>query len=236
YGLETLSEGTWKRWRLLINATRLSDAGAYRCRVATSPPIVFDVTLKITAPRARIVDERGADVSEKHYNSGSLIQLKCHVDRVPFPSGRVTWRKADTVLTFNTSIGGISVKGEPATGLVTSRLYVANASPRDSGTYSCWYEDYAHDNVTVHVIAGEYPAAMQDDSLTDSGAANSNDNSSSSSSAAAQHFAPVCCTLLLLTLPQLQSNNRRHCRAEFFVRLSLMAWAVLMLSYVYKGR
>ncbi|KAF2362787.1 Immunoglobulin-like domain, partial [Trinorchestia longiramus] len=122
----------------------------------------------IAAPRARVVDERGADVAEKHYNSGSLIQLKCYVDRVPFPPGKLVWRKASTVLTFNTSVGGISVKADPVTGLVTSRLYVANAAPSDSGVYSCWYEEYVHDNVTVHVIAGEYPAAMQHDSLPDS--------------------------------------------------------------------
>ena len=60
-----------------------------------------------TAPRSRIVDERGSDVSEKHYNSGSMIQLKCFVDRVPFPSGQVRWKKGNTILMFNTSIGGI---------------------------------------------------------------------------------------------------------------------------------
>lgn len=59
------------------------------------------------APRTRIVDDRGSDVSEKHYNSGSMIQLKCLVDRVPFPAGKLAWKKGSTVLQFNTSVGGI---------------------------------------------------------------------------------------------------------------------------------
>lgn len=49
----------------------------------------------------------------------------------------------------------VSVKGDAASGYIRSRLYVADASPADSGLYSCWYGNYTSDTVSVHVIAGE---------------------------------------------------------------------------------
>ncbi|MPC35903.1 hypothetical protein E2C01_029340 [Portunus trituberculatus] len=57
----------------------------------------------------------------------------------------------------------VSVRGERDWGFVRSRLYVARARPSDSGRYSCCYTNTTCDSVTVHVIAGEYPAAMQHD-------------------------------------------------------------------------
>lgn len=49
----------------------------------------------------------------------------------------------------------LSVKGDAASGFISSRLYVANAAPSDSGRYGCWYANYTSDTLTVHVIAGE---------------------------------------------------------------------------------
>ncbi|XP_071516600.1 uncharacterized protein [Panulirus ornatus] len=157
----------WQRWQLVIGVVQNQDDGEYRCQVATTPPLVLDVTLTVTEPRARVVDERGTDVEEKYYNSGSMIELKCIIDRVPFPHGPVTWRRGTTILAFNTSRGGISVKGDAASGFIASRLYVANAAATDSGLYSCWYSNYTSDTVTVHVIAGENSAAMQHDAPTE---------------------------------------------------------------------
>ena len=71
-------------------------------------PTISSLSLPLcTVPVARVVDERGDHVEEKHYNSGSMIELKCIVEQVPFPPGPVTWRRGATVLTFNTSRGGI---------------------------------------------------------------------------------------------------------------------------------
>lgn len=50
---------------------------------------------------------------------------------------------------------GHSVKGDPTSGFIRSQLYVREASPSDSGVYSCWYGNYTKDTVTVHVLAGE---------------------------------------------------------------------------------
>ncbi|KAK8728649.1 hypothetical protein OTU49_009074 [Cherax quadricarinatus] len=165
YSLVRESGDRWHRWQLVIRRTRIEDQGQYRCQVATQPPMVLVVTLNVTEPVARVVDERGTKVLEKHYNSGSMIELKCVIEKVPFPHGPVTWRRDATTLTYNTSRGGISVKGDAAAGYIRSRLYVADATPSDSGVYSCCYSNFTRDTVTVHVIAGENSAAMQHDAL-----------------------------------------------------------------------
>ncbi|XP_068249028.1 uncharacterized protein [Palaemon carinicauda] len=154
---------SWQRWQLQIRDANVDDEGQYRCQISTQPPMLMSLTLDITEPLARVVDERGRDVADKHYNSGSMIELKCIIEKVPFPHKSVTWRRGNTPLTFNTSRGGISVKGSKDSDYIRSRLYVANASPADSGIYSCWYGNYTSDNVTVHVIAGENSQAMQRD-------------------------------------------------------------------------
>nr|XP_027238936.1 obscurin-like [Penaeus vannamei] len=153
YSLERHENNRSQKWKLVIRDVQLADQGQYRCQVSTQIPMVISVTLNVTEPRARVVDERGTKVHEKHYNSGSMIELKCEIESVPFPPAAVSWRRGATLLSFNTSRGGISVKGDAASGYIRSRLYVADASPADSGLYSCWYGNYTSDTVSVHVIA-----------------------------------------------------------------------------------
>ncbi|XP_066983855.1 zwei Ig domain protein zig-8-like [Macrobrachium rosenbergii] len=167
YSLLQESGDKWQRWRLVIKDAQVKDQGQYRCQVATQPPMLLISTLKVTEPQVQVVDERGTKVVEKHYNSGSMIELKCVIESVPFPYGHVTWKRGQETLQFNTSMGGISVRGDADTGYIRSRLYVANASPAHTGVYSCWYNNYSSDAVTVHVIAGENSAAMQHDKVPD---------------------------------------------------------------------
>ncbi|XP_050708951.1 basement membrane-specific heparan sulfate proteoglycan core protein-like [Eriocheir sinensis] len=181
----------WRLWRLEIRDANPGDQGDYRCQVATHPPLLLDTSLTVEVPVARVVDERGDQVEEKHYNSGSMIELKCIVEQVPFPHGPVTWRRGPTVLSFNTSRGGISVRGEPHWGFVRSRLYVARAQPTDSGRYSCCYANTTCDAVAVHVIAGENSAAMQHDATPET--------PSSSSSPASHPSHPHSLHLILVT-------------------------------------
>ncbi|XP_064089193.1 zwei Ig domain protein zig-8-like [Macrobrachium nipponense] len=167
YSLLQESGDKWQRWRLVIKDSRVKDQGQYRCQVATQPPMLLISTLQVIEPQVQVVDERGTKVVEKHYNSGSMIELKCVIESVPFPYGHVTWKRGQETLQFNTSMGGISVRGDADTGYIRSRLYVANASPAHTGVYSCWYNNYSSDAVAVHVIAGENSAAMQHDKVPD---------------------------------------------------------------------
>ncbi|XP_047481941.1 uncharacterized protein LOC125034249 [Penaeus chinensis] len=198
YSLVQEAGDRWRRWRLVVRDAQAEDQGQYRCQVATQPPMALTVTLNVTEPRARVVDERGTKVLEKHYNSGSMIELKCVIERVPFPPAAVTWRRDATLLSFNTSRGGISVKGDPTSGFIRSQLYVREASPSDSGVYSCWYGNYTRDIVTVHVLAGENSAAMQHDALP-GGSASENARGQSSGGAALPASCPSQLLLALLT-------------------------------------
>ncbi|KAK3870361.1 hypothetical protein Pcinc_024412 [Petrolisthes cinctipes] len=161
----------WRRWRLVIRQVKAGDQGQYRCHLATHPPKVLVITLHVIVPTTRVVDGRGGRVAEQHYQSGSRIELTCVIEQVPFPHGPVTWRRGAATLAFNTSTGGISVKGDPSSGFIRSRLYVADATPTDSGLYTCCYHAHAHahtcDSVAVHVLAGENSAAMQHDASPD---------------------------------------------------------------------
>ncbi|CAL4152073.1 unnamed protein product, partial [Meganyctiphanes norvegica] len=129
----------WWKYTLVITESQTSDNGLYRCQVAARTPAFIDTVLAVIEPRASVVDERGKKVVEKHYKEGSMIELLCLVDRIPFPHQEVVWTRTEEVLVFNNSRGGISVRGEPKRGTVTSRLYVANVSPSDSGIYACVY-------------------------------------------------------------------------------------------------
>ncbi|XP_068250263.1 zwei Ig domain protein zig-8-like [Palaemon carinicauda] len=154
YSLLQESGDKWQRWQLVIRDAQVKDGGQYRCQVATLPPLLLISTLNVTEPQVQVVDDRGTKVAEKHYNSGSMIELKCVIESAPFPYGQVTWKRGQETLRFNSSVGGISVRGNADTGYIRSRLYLADASPPHTGVYSCWYNNYSSDEVTVHVIPG----------------------------------------------------------------------------------
>lgn len=60
-----------------------------------------------TVPKVEIVDERGVKTSDKFYKSGSTIELKCVISRVPQPTSYVTWKHGLRMLNYDTSRGGI---------------------------------------------------------------------------------------------------------------------------------
>uniref|UniRef100_A0A182XHY2 Ig-like domain-containing protein n=1 Tax=Anopheles quadriannulatus TaxID=34691 RepID=A0A182XHY2_ANOQN len=110
---------------------------------------------------ANIIDERGQATLDKFYKPGSTIELKCIISRVPQPTSYVTWKHGMRMLNYDTSRGGISVKTDLLPGGAMSRLYIANANRHDTGNYTCALADIAQATVSVHVLNGENPAAMQ---------------------------------------------------------------------------
>ncbi|KAI5722223.1 hypothetical protein M8J76_005543 [Diaphorina citri] len=125
-----------------------------------------------------IADERGVSIKNKYYNSGSTIELKCTITKIPQPNHFILWKHGNRVLNYDTSRGGISVKTDMLHNGAKSRLFIANAVATDSGNYTCSLAENAAtvvtvhvlngnlaENaatvVTVHVLNGETPAAMQ---------------------------------------------------------------------------
>ncbi|XP_066903193.1 zwei Ig domain protein zig-8 [Halyomorpha halys] len=147
-------------WQLRLQNARHTDQGVFECQVSSHPPIVQRFYLKVVVPELEIADERGLPIRNKFYNSGSTIELKCMVSKIPQPLHFIMWRVGDKVLNFDTMRGGISVKTDVFDDGAMSRLFIANANQYDSGNYTCSLGELAHASVIVVVLNGEAPAAM----------------------------------------------------------------------------
>ncbi|KAG7296714.1 hypothetical protein JYU34_020596 [Plutella xylostella] len=148
-------------WRLLIQYVSERDEGYYECQISTHPPLVRRVLLSVVVPKVEIIDERGRPLQDKLYKEGSIIELRCVVSEVPRPTRQVNWRHGARLLNYDTKRGGVSVKTEATSNGALSRLYIANANRKDSGNYTCALADVAVASVSVHVLRGENPLAMQ---------------------------------------------------------------------------
>ena len=148
-------------WKLQIQFPQLSDQGVYECMVSSNPPLVKRSRLTVIVPEIEIVDDRDKKTAEKYYKGGSTIELKCIVRQiVGEPPEYILWHHEDRMLNYDTERGGISVKTDLLKDGAISRLFIAFASKRDTGNYTCSMRN-AHASVFVHILDGENPAAMQ---------------------------------------------------------------------------
>lgn len=142
-------------WTLHIKWAQRRDAGVYECQVSTQPVRSLAVTLNIVVPTASILG--GPDL---YVNKGSTINLTCTIRYSPEPPAFIFWYHHDEVISYDSERGGVSVvtdKGEQT----TSRLLLQKARPSDSGHYTCRPSNADVATVTVHVLDGERPEAMQ---------------------------------------------------------------------------
>ncbi|XP_028027674.1 zwei Ig domain protein zig-8-like [Bombyx mandarina] len=142
-------------WTLHIKWAQQRDAGVYECQVSTQPVRSFFVTLHVVVPSARILG--GPDL---HVDIGSTINLTCLIQFSPEPPAYIFWYHEDEVISYDSSRGGVSVVTEKGAA-TTSYLLVQDATPADSGRYSCSPSNAEVASVRVHVLNGERPAAMQ---------------------------------------------------------------------------
>ncbi|GLH02288.1 Muscle M-line assembly protein unc-89 [Gryllus bimaculatus] len=64
------------------------------------------------------------------------------------------------IISYDSPRGGVSVITEKG-DTTTSFLLIQKAKPSDSGRYQCNPSNAQSKSITVHVLNGEYPAAMQ---------------------------------------------------------------------------
>lgn len=160
----TLSFRYPSNWRLEILFVNRRDDGLYECQVATHPPLVKQVFLKVSAPEVKITDEARHEVTERYYKAGSVVQLTCkavQVEAVGEDETMIWWRESEPLTK------GVSINRTVA-GSIASTLTIKHAQKRDSGNYTCSLGRQAFTSVLVHVlnvsIAGELPAAVHDGS------------------------------------------------------------------------
>lgn len=154
----TLSFRYPNNYRLEIVYVTRRDEGLYECQVATHPPKVKRIFIKVIVPEVKIVDESGRVISERYYKAGSGMELTCIAQQVgdtTSPDHLISWRHGDRTLTK-----GISSNVSTSTDSATSSLTVGPLAKRHSGNYTCAVGSLALATVAVHVLNGELPAAV----------------------------------------------------------------------------
>lgn len=150
-------------WTLEIRFAQKRDAGVYECQISTEPKMSLSITLNVVVAKATIPEG-----PHLYIQSGNTINLTCIITESTSPPVYVFWYHDDKVINYDSTRGGIRVATEKGPTTI-SRLQIHNAHPSDSGNYSCVpsYADPA--NITVHVLNGEKPAAMQHGRQNNSG-------------------------------------------------------------------
>nr|XP_045622537.1 uncharacterized protein LOC123773088 [Procambarus clarkii] len=149
--VEVRQEG--EAWTLTIKYTQLSDAGAYSCQVNTQPRLASWYNLTVIEARAAIMGKETLYVQ-----AGSTVMLECIITEQLLIPGLVLWYLDDRLV--QRDAGRVTVV-TLVDNVTSSTLTVMQATHQDSGNYSCWPSAGRPDSVTVHVIQGDPPAAMQ---------------------------------------------------------------------------
>ncbi|XP_035719845.1 zwei Ig domain protein zig-8-like isoform X1 [Vespa mandarinia] len=142
-------------WTLQIKYPQHRDSGIYECQVSTTPHMSHFVHLNVIEPKTEIL---GAP--DLYIDRGSTINLTCIILQSPEPPAYIFWNHNNAIISYDSTRGGVSVVTEKGDS-TTSFLLVQEAKPSDSGRYTCNPSNAQPKSITVHVLNGEYPAAMQ---------------------------------------------------------------------------
>ncbi|CAB3369599.1 Hypothetical predicted protein [Cloeon dipterum] len=142
-------------WMLQVRYPQRRDSGMYECQVSTTPPIGHSMHLSVVEPITTILG--GPDM---YINKGSTINLTCIIKNSPEPPAAIYWTHNNEEINYDSPRGGVSVITEKG-DITTSYLLIQRAKAPDSGRYACNPTNANQKIVTVHVLNGEQPAAMQ---------------------------------------------------------------------------
>ncbi|XP_076039251.1 zwei Ig domain protein zig-8-like [Oratosquilla oratoria] len=147
------AEGS-SEWILKITSPQVRDSGIYECQVSTEPKISKSFNLTVLESRTAI--DGSKDI---HMSAGNNLNLTCTVtlpfeDNYPFP---FFWYHNGQVLypAVTPNDAHVTMDGD------SSRLVIHNVKTRHSGNYTCAPENARPSSVSVYVLTGEVPAAMQ---------------------------------------------------------------------------
>ncbi|XP_044731930.1 lachesin-like [Chrysoperla carnea] len=142
-------------WTLQIKYPQHRDTGIYECQISTTPHLSHFVHLTVVEPTTDILGG-----PEMFIDKGSTINLTCIVNDSPEPPAYIFWNHNDAIISYDSPRGGVSVMTEK--GITTrSFLLIQNARPSDSGRYQCNPSNAQVRSISVHVLNGEHPEAMQ---------------------------------------------------------------------------
>uniref|UniRef100_A0A6A7G484 Lachesin-like n=1 Tax=Hirondellea gigas TaxID=1518452 RepID=A0A6A7G484_9CRUS len=142
-------------WILKIAYVQPRDSGVYECQVSTTPPTSHFISLNVVEPQTTILG--GPDI---HINKGSTINLTCVIQFSPEPPDYIFWNHNHKIIGYDSPRGGVTVIIEKGDETICT-LLIQRARVSDSGLYECQPANAASANITVHVLNGEQPAAIQ---------------------------------------------------------------------------
>ncbi|XP_037778658.1 uncharacterized protein LOC119575228 isoform X2 [Penaeus monodon] len=141
-------------WVLRIRSVTPADQGRYECQVSTKPVLSYIVNMRVVVPRAWILN-----APEIYVHRGSPINLTCVITHGTERPVFVYWYHENKVIDYD-GRGGVSVSTQTTKDTV-SYLLVEEAGLSDSGRYTCSPSNGEDASVRLHVLNGEYQAAMQ---------------------------------------------------------------------------
>ncbi|KAI8120168.1 Zwei Ig domain protein zig-8 [Lucilia cuprina] len=129
-------------WSLQIKYPQLKDSGTYECQVSTTPPVGYTMVFSVVEPITTIPGG-----PELYIDVGSTVNL-------------THWTHNNEEINYDSPRGGVSVITEKG-DITTSYLLIQRATIADSGMYTCLPSNANPKSVTVHILQGEHPAAVQ---------------------------------------------------------------------------
>ncbi|XP_042873963.1 uncharacterized protein LOC122254366 isoform X2 [Penaeus japonicus] len=141
-------------WVLRIRSVTPADQGRYECQVSTKPVLSYIVNMRVVVPRAWVLN-----APEIYVHRGSPINLTCVITHGTERPVFVYWYHENQVIDYD-GRGGVSVTTQTTKDTV-SHLLVQEAGLSDSGKYTCSPSNGEEASVRLHVLNGEYQAAMQ---------------------------------------------------------------------------
>jgi len=141
-------EGTFD-WVLQVKYVQERDAGLYECQVSTRTGIITrKVYLDVVSPVAFIL---GGD--EYHIDRGSHISLVCVIEKAPTPPQYVFWYHNERMVNYDSG-RGITVFTSNGPDKTQSRFNIKEATPADSGNYTCKPSNAMPASIQVFVSKG----------------------------------------------------------------------------------
>ncbi|XP_031623671.1 uncharacterized protein LOC116340999 [Contarinia nasturtii] len=152
-----------ENWTLQIKFSQARDGGIYECQVNSEPKMSMAFRLNIVEAKAVVVGP-----TDIYVKMGSEVVLTCIVSQGPHELGTIYWYRDSTMLDVPAEFESNDVDYSPRitvdtkwTDALRSRLKISAAKVTDSGNYTCFPTAAEAASVTVHIINGEHPEAIQ---------------------------------------------------------------------------
>lgn len=147
-------------WALKIVNPNLNDSGLYECQISyhddTEKKLKMPFNLQVLESRALIVGSEDLYIHE-----GSPVKLQCRVVDSAGPPAYIYWYKGKEVINYS-NLKHIEISYSSLETNPVSTLVIKQATPSDSGNYTCAPANYRQHSVIVNVIKGEKQAGLQE--------------------------------------------------------------------------